>query len=78
VGIVLGIALASDLVSLLVAFWEAASPLRFFGFLEYYGPLAIVRTGELPSGDIAILVGLAVMAWVAGLVHFSRRDIPAA
>jgi ABC-2 type transport system permease protein len=78
VGIVLAILLISDLVNLMVQFWEAARPLRFFGFLHYYRPLPIVRSGRLPPGDLTALLALAVVTWVIGLWHFRWRDIPAA
>lgn len=52
--------------------------LGMIGLLHFYRPLEIVRMGTLPMGDVAALLAIAAVAWTAGLVHFSRRDIPAA
>lgn len=77
VGIVLACLLASDLVNLLSQFWEAIKPISFLGFLHYYRLLPVVRSGQLPYGDIATLLALALGAWLVGLWHFSRRDVRA-
>lgn len=77
IGIVLAGLLASDLVNILAQFWDAARHISFLGFLHYYRPLLIVRTGQLPAGDIIALLVVAIAAWGAGLWYFSRRDIPA-
>jgi ABC-2 type transport system permease protein len=77
VGLVLAGLLASDLVNLLVQFWDAVRPFAFLGFLHYYRPLPVVRSGALPWSDIGALLGVAVTAWLVGLWYFRRRDIPA-
>ena len=78
VGVVLAILLLSDLVNILTQFWEVLRPIRFLGFLHYYRPLPVVRSGQLPLGDITALLAIAAAAWTAGLWYFQRRDIPAA
>jgi ABC-2 type transport system permease protein len=78
VGILLGALLASDLLNLLSQFWEAIQPLSFLCFAHYYRLLPVVRSGQLPLGDIGTLLTLAVSAWLLGLWHFCRRDIRAA
>ena len=78
VGIVLAILLLSDLVNILTQFWQVLRPIRFLGFLHYYRPLPVVRSAQIPTSDIGILLGIAAVAWLVGLWHFSRRDIPAA
>ncbi len=77
IGIVLAALLASDLVNLLSQFWEAVRPFAFLGFLHYYRPLPVVRSGTLPWGDIVVLLAVGAVAWSAGLWYFRRRDIPA-
>jgi hypothetical protein len=77
VGIVLAALLASDLVNLLQEFWAAVRPFSFLGFLHYYRPLPVVRSGTLPVRDIVILLAVGAVAWVGGLWYFRRRDIPA-
>ena len=77
VGIVLAVLLISDLFNILTQFWSVLRPIRFLGFLHYYRVLPVVRSGNLPWGDIGILFAVAAVAWLAGLWHFRRRDIPA-
>ncbi len=78
VGIVLAALLASDLIKFLAQFWPAVRPFSFLGFQHYYRPLPVVRSGQLPVADLAVLLSVALAAWLAGLWYFSRRDIPAA
>jgi ABC-2 type transport system permease protein len=78
IAIVLTMLLVSDLISLLVQFWPAVRPLRYLGFLNYYRPLPVVRADGLLWGDIGVLLAIAAVAWLAGLWHYARRDIPAA
>lgn len=77
IGIVLAGLLFSDLMNFLSQFWAAVRPFAFLGFLHYYKPLPIVRSGAFPARDVAILLAVAVVSWTAGLWHFRRRDIPA-
>jgi len=67
----------SDVMNLVAQFWEQAQVVRVFGFLHYYRPLVIARTGALPAGDMTVLAVIAIACWLAGLWHFARRDIPA-
>lgn len=89
VGVMLGILLFSFVWNFLVALlpWgrEVPTPIEGFridlgwlGLLNYYRPLEIVRVGAVPWADLLTLLGIAAAAWIAGLVHFCRRDIPAA
>ena len=78
VGILLAALLASDLINLLTQFWESIQPFSFLCFVHYYRLLPVVRSGQLPLGDIGTLLALAVIAWLVGLWHFCRRDIRAA
>jgi ABC-2 type transport system permease protein len=78
VGIVLAGILVSDLVNLLAQFWDTIRRISFLGFLHYYRPLVIARSGQLPLDDVAVLLSVAVCAWTMGLWRFVRRDIPAA
>jgi len=77
VGVVLGVLIVSDVINFVTLFWEAAQPLSWLGFLHYYRLLPIVRGGGLPSVDIAVLLGIGLVTWGAGLWCFRRRDIPA-
>lgn len=78
VAIILTALLVSDLINFLALFWPAAEAVSCLGFLHYYRPLQIVRSGALSAGDLSTLLGLGAAAWLAGLWYFHRRDIPAA
>ena len=77
VATVFGILLGSFLLNFLAQFWEPAETLALLSFLHYYKPLPMVQAGGsgLPLGDMAVLMGFGVVAWVAGGIWFARRDI---
>jgi ABC-type transport system involved in multi-copper enzyme maturation permease subunit len=77
VGLVLAWLLASFLLNFLGQFWSAAEKFGFLGVLHYYRPMPVVRTGDWPVRDLAVLIGLALIFAVAGLWRFARRNIPA-
>ena len=72
---VFGILLASFLLNFLAQFWSPARTVSFLSLLDYYQPLPLVRTGDLPVGDMVILLGFAAATWTAGGVWFARRDV---
>ncbi len=75
VAAVFGILLASFLLNFLAQFWSPAQTLSFLSLLNYYQPLPLVRTGQLPVGDMVILTGFAAVTWTTGGVWFARRDV---
>jgi ABC-2 type transport system permease protein len=77
VAIVLAALLVSDLLKTLAQFWDALRPVSVIGLLHYYQPLPIVRSGVVPLGHVGVLLAAGAAAWLVGLWHFSRRDIPA-
>lgn len=81
-GLVIGVVAGFLLFSFLLNFVEAILPwagrLAPLGVLHYYKPLESVRSGTWPIGHIAILLGIAVVAWTYGWRRFVTRDIPAA
>ncbi len=77
VGITLAALITSFFINVLALFWSFAENISFIGLLHYYRPLPIVRTGEWPLTAMLALAAFAATFWVAGLLHFRRRDIPA-
>jgi ABC-2 type transport system permease protein len=77
IGAVLAALLASFLLNFLAQYWKEVEVLDVFSILHYYKPLPVVRTGHWPVRDIAILCAIGAVAWMAGLIYFRRRDIPA-
>jgi ABC-2 type transport system permease protein len=78
IAIVLSMLLVSDFINLLAQLWPPVQKFAFVGFLYYYRPLPVLLSAELPWFDLSVLLGIAAVSWTAGLIHFARRDIPAA
>ena len=77
VACMLTVLLIGLLIQFLDPFWHPARRVNFLSLLHYYRPLAVVRSGIWPTGDLLALTGTAVVAWLLGLWRFTRRDIPA-
>ncbi|MFG0329422.1 MAG: ABC transporter permease subunit [Phycisphaerales bacterium] len=75
VGIAFAIVLFSFIINFIAQFWEAAEPIAFLSLLTYYRPAAIVRDHTWPLAHLITLGGIALIAWLAGLAIFARRDI---
>lgn len=74
--------LVLTLFSLLVSFLHTIDPaleftksMRFMSILDYYKPLAILRSGEWQWRDMGILAGTAMTLWIVTGIIFSRRDV---
>lgn len=78
IAIMISMLVVSDFINLLAQLWPPVQKIAFIGFLHYYRPLPVLLSAELPWPDIAVLLGVGAVAWTAGLIHFARRDIPAA
>lgn len=78
VGVLLTALLISNLIDLLAQFWPLVKHISPLGFLYYYKPLLVLRAGGVPWTAVGVLAGASLIAWTVGLIHFSRRDIPAA
>jgi len=66
---------ASFLLNYLVQVWAPLERFAFLSLLRYHRPLLVMRTGEWPLSDIAVLGGLALALWAAAGWVFGRRDI---
>ena len=73
--VVFGLVLASFLLNFLAQFWPSAEGLAPLSVLNYYRPAQILANGNVPMHDMLMLLGIAVVAWVAGLEIFARRSI---
>lgn len=77
VAVVLGALLLDVLISFIGMFWDLAARLWFLGFLDYYQPLPTIRSGAWPVRNLIVLASVTVVFWLAGLIRYARRDIPA-
>lgn len=75
IGVVFAVLLFSFLLNFLVQFWEPAKPFSFLGVLEYYRPAAIIRSRAFPRTDVAILLTIGAICWLAGGIVFRRRSV---
>jgi hypothetical protein len=64
-------------LNMLRAMWPALDVLDWTSFLSYYQTFLIVRDEAYRWKDMAVLLGAAAAWWVAGLLVFTRRDVPA-
>ena len=74
-GTAFAVVLASFLLNFLAQFWQPAQQLAFLSVLEYYQPAQVITSGEMPWGDIAVLLVVAVCGWTLGNEAFARRSI---
>ncbi len=78
IGVVVGIALVSVTLNFVEPFIQPIQRLRFLGLLHYFRPVDIVRTGQWPTQNCLVLLGVAATCWAIGTTAFCRKDIPAA
>jgi len=64
-------------LNMLRAMWPALDRLAWSDFLNYYQTFVIVRDETYRWKDIGVLLSAAAAWWVAGLIVFTRRDVPA-
>jgi len=75
VSTIFAIVLASFLLNFLAQFWSPAQSFAFLSVIEYYQPANILKTGSLAFGDIAVLLAVGGVAWIAGCEITARRNI---
>jgi hypothetical protein len=73
--VVFSTVVASFLMNFLARFWSPAEPFGFLSVLEYYQPATILKTGSLVTADIATLLAVGGVFWVAGLEISARRSL---
>ncbi len=78
IAIVVGIVLLSSVLNFVEPFIESLKPLRFFGLLNYFRPVDVVRANTWPLTSMSILLLLFLTCWLLGLLIFRRREIPTA
>jgi hypothetical protein len=74
-GAVFGLVLASFLLSFLAQFWEPAGHVVWLSILDYYQPADVLRSGQWPVADIAVLLLVGGSSWGLGGEIMARRSI---
>lgn len=76
VGWALGLLLFSYFVDYFAGVWEPLQTILFLSLFEYFTPTPTLVNGVADIRNIAILLVTGTVALVAGLVIFTRRDLP--
>ena len=74
-GLAVAVLLVSFLVNFLATLWEPASRVAFLSFVHYYQPAQVMRNGEAPLEDVAVLVLAGASLLVIGNGIWSRRSV---
>jgi hypothetical protein len=76
VGWSLGLLLFSYFVDYFAGVWEPLRTILFLSLFEYFTPTPTLVGGVAEPRNIAILLLTGAIAIAAGLVAFTRRDLP--
>ena len=77
VGWVLGILVFSYFVDYFAEIWEPLESITFLSLFAYYDPTWALVYGEVIARDLIVLFAVGAVLAIAGLVIFTRRDLPA-
>lgn len=76
VGWALGLLLFSYFVDYFAGVWEPLRAILFLSLFEYFAPTQTLVNGVAEPMSIGILLLTGTVAFVVGLVVFTRRDLP--
>ena len=76
VGWALGLLLLSYFVDYFAGVWEPLRAILLLSLFEYFAPTATLVNGVADTRSVAILLLTGAAAFAAGLLLFSRRDLP--
>lgn len=66
----------SYFVDYFAGIWEPLRAIQFLSLFEYYDPTQALVSGQATSADLITLTIVGAVAAVAGLIIFTRRDLP--
>ncbi len=72
---VTGVLIVSYALDILSQFSHAVDKLHFLSLFDYYDPYRYLHSADIAWGDLAVLLGVAVVAFLAATAIFQRRDI---
>ena len=78
VATVVGVLVVSVVLNFVEPFIPLIQRIRFLGLLNYFRPVDVVRLGQWPVMEMAVLLALGIACWTIGLIVFCRKDIPTA
>jgi ABC-2 type transport system permease protein len=76
VGWAIGLLVLSYFVDYFAGLWAPLQPWTTLSLFNYYDPTEALVSGATAAADLAILAVVGTVAAAAGLVVFTRRDLP--
>ena len=73
--IVFLVLLALFLLNYLAQFWQPLEKFVVLSPLHYHRPVNVLSRGAWPWRDMAVLLGVGGVLWLAGGIVFARRDL---
>lgn len=77
VGWAIGLLVLSYFVDYFAGVWAPLQRIAFLSLFEYYEPTEALVSGRADTANLFTLALVGIIAAVAGLVVFTRRDLPA-
>lgn len=77
VGWAIGLLVLSYFVDYFAGVWAPLQRIAFLSLFEYYEPTEALVSGRADTANLFTLALIGIIAAVAGLVVFTRRDLPA-
>lgn len=76
VGWAIGLLVVSYFVDYFAGIWAPLQRWTFLSLFDYYNPSEALVNGTVNGTHLAILAGVGFVAAAAGLIAFTRRDLP--
>lgn len=77
VGWAIGLLVLSYFVDYFAGVWAPLQRIAFLSLFEYYEPTEALVSGRADAANLLTLAAVGIVAAFAGLVVFTRRDLPA-
>ena len=66
----------SYFVDYFAGIWKPLQAVQFLSLFEYYDPTQALVSGQASASDVTTLTIVGAVAAIAGLIIFTRRDLP--
>lgn len=73
--LVVGVLIVSYAIDLLSQFSDFVNNFHFLSLFDYYDPFRYIHDADIAWGDLAVLLGVSIIAFSAATFIFKRRDI---
>lgn len=76
IGLAIAVLVISYVIDYFAALWAFLEPLEPFSIFDYYEPSSALASGNIPLDHVLVLGVVGLTGAIAGLVIFTRRDLP--